>query len=142
MLGYQITKEHVWVGAMPDRPGALADTLHELSESGLDLELISVQREMPGRSMLFISPLRTQHEIDVAEGAGIVGDSVRVIRVQGPNAKGLGARIAGALAEARLNIRGYTAAAFGSLHVTVVVFDHDEDVDAAKRVLERVLADS
>ncbi|MHC4984278.1 MAG: hypothetical protein ACYTF6_14070, partial [Planctomycetota bacterium] len=64
MMAYQITTEHVWVGAIPDRPDALAERLRILSKGGLDLELILAQRDMPGRALMFVSPLRSPEEIE------------------------------------------------------------------------------
>lgn len=142
MLSYQVTKEHVWVGAIPDRPGALAAALQALSAGGLNLELIFTQREMPGRALLFVSPLRTIEEVKIAEQAGLSRDnSLHTVRIEGPNVPGLAARITRALAEADIGIATYTAAAMGGFHVTNIAFEHPGDVHAAKRVLERALGE-
>lgn len=139
-MTYQITKEHVWVGAIPDRPDALAEKLRMLSEAGLDLELILARREMPGRALLFISPLRTLEEILAAEEAGLAQEhSVQAIRITGPNEPGIGARITSALSQAGLDVRAYSAAALGNKHVTHIAFDNEEDGERAKAVLESAL---
>ena len=140
-MTYQIAKEHVWVGAISDRPDALAEKLRTLGAAGLDLELILARREMPGRALLFISPLRTLEEILVAEDAGLAQEhSVQTIRITGPNTPGLGARITSALSQAGLDIRAYSAVALGDQHVTNVAFDSEEDADRARDVLKSVLA--
>ena len=140
-MTYQIMKEHIWVGAIPDRPDALAEKLRTLSAAGLDLELILARREMPGRALLFISPLRTLEEILAAEDAGLAQEhSVQTIRITGPNRPGLGAQITSALSQAGLNIRAYSAAALGNRHVTNVAFDSEEDADRAMDVLRHLLA--
>ena len=81
-MTYEITREHVWVGAIPDRPDALAEKLRMLSDAGLDLELILARREMPGRALLFISPLRSIEEILAVEEVGFSQDDcVRTLRI-------------------------------------------------------------
>jgi len=140
-MAHQISKEHVWAGAIPDRPAALADKLRELSKAGLDLELILARQEIPGRALLFISPLRTLEEILAAEEAGLSQEqNVRAVRISGPNETGLGARIAGTLADADLNLRAYSAAALGKKHVTHLAFNSEEDADRAVEALKRELA--
>ncbi len=141
-MKYRIIKEHVWAGAIPDHPDALASKLRALARGGLDLELIIARREWTGRGVLFVSPLRTLDEVDTAEQAGLSrGDSVLALRIEGPNVKGLAARITSALAEAGLNLRGYAAAALGQMTVTSVAFDSDADCDRGKAILERALAE-
>ena len=140
-MKYRVTKEYVWVGEIPDHPGALAEKLRALSTGGLNLELIVSRRTGSGRGLMFISPLRTLEEVDTAERIGLTTqNSFRIVRVSGPNTVGLGARITGALAAAGLNVRDYTAAALGDQHVTNIAFDSDADSDRAKAVLERELA--
>lgn len=140
-MAYQVTLEHVWVGAIPDRPAALAEKLRELALGGINLELIIGRREMPGRCLLYISPLRTIDEIRRAEKAGLTREnSIRTVRVEGPNMPGLGAKITQALADAGLNIAGFTAAALGNLHVTSITFDKPDDVTRAREVLQQALS--
>ena len=140
-MDYRITKEHVWSGTIPDRPGALAEKLRALHEGGLDLELVIGRRDWSGNGLLFISPLRTVEEIEAAEKAGLaMTGSFLAIRVEGPNRPGLAARMTAALAEGGLSLRGYNAAALGDLHVTMINFDSDEDADRAKEILEKALA--
>ena len=139
-MAYEITKQHVWAGAIPDKPGALAEMLRLLGAAGLDLELILTRREMPGRALLFISPLRSLEEIIAAEEAGLSQEnSLPTIRITGPNVSGLGARITGTLSEAGVSMQGYSAAALGDQSVTNVAFDTEEDADRAIAALEKAL---
>lgn len=141
-MSYRIIKEHVWAGAIPDHPDALAGKLRALARGGLNLELIIARREWTGRGVLFASPLRTVDEVDVAERAGLSkGESVLALRIEGPNVPGLAARITTAIAEAGLNIRGFAAAALGERSVTSIAFDSDADCDRAKGILEHALKD-
>ena len=140
-MSYHVTVEHVWVGAIPDRPAALSNKLKELANGGIDLELIIGWREQPGRGLLYVAPLRTMDEIRRAEQAGLTRhNSMRMIRVEGPNRAGLGALITSTLAEADINIASFTACSLGALHVTNITFDDDEDVDRARAILHKALA--
>ncbi len=141
-MRYRITKEYVWFGTIPDHPGALAEKLRALSAGNLNLDLILSRRESPGRAALFVSPLRTLEELEIAAQAGFgKKDSFPTIRVAGPNTPGLGAKIADALAGAGINIRAFTGAALGDQHVTSIMFDSAADVERAKETLDRLLAD-
>lgn len=137
----RITKEHVWGGALDDRPGALADKLAALRDGGLDLELIIARRDWSGVGLLFISPLRTLAELETAERAGLTRDqTITTLRIEAPNRLGLGARIAGALAEAGVNPQSYSALALGDKSVTNIAFDNDNDSRRAREVLEAMFA--
>lgn len=140
-MPYRITKEHVWAGAIPDHPDALAAKLRALAEGGVNLELVIARREWSGQGLLFISPLRTLEEIELAEKAGLAKeDSILAVRVEGPNIPGLAAKISTALSKAGLNLRAYSAAALGEVCVTSIAVDMGEDADRAKAVLEQALA--
>ena len=139
-MSYEVTKEYVWVGAIPDRPHELAEKLNTLKKAGLNLELIVARREMPGRALLFVSPLRNLEEFEIAENAGLaIQEDVRAIRVTGPDASGIGARIAGAISGANLNMRGFTATSLGDRMMVVVAFDNEADADDALDLVTREL---
>jgi len=139
-MAYEITKEYVWAGSIPDEPGALASRLEALRIGGLNLELILARRAGPGEGALFVAPLRSLEDIEVAERAGLSTEQAfRIIRVRGPNVIGLGARVATALAQAGVNLRDFSAAALGEQAVIHIAFDCDEDGDRAVEILNRLL---
>ena len=139
-MEYKISREHVWVGVIEDRPNAMAEKLRALSNDGVNLELIVTRRERHGRALLFVSPLNTPEQIQAASDAGLaIADGLRNLRIEGPNAPGLGGRITTALADAGINMRGFTAAALGQLQVTNIAFDTDDDVKQATDILETLL---
>lgn len=141
-MAYRISREHVWVGVIEDRPNAMAEKLRALAgDGGVNLELIITRRERHGRALLFVSPLSTPEQIQAARDAGLsIADGLRNLRIEGPNAPGLGGRITTALAEAAINMRGFTAAALGQSQVTNIAFDSDGDVKQATKILEKLLA--
>lgn len=139
-MSYRVTKEHVWVCVIDDRPGALHQRLEALSASGVNLELIITRRERHGRALMFVSPLRSEGEIRGAHQAGLsIADSLHNLRIEGPNAVGLAAFITGTLGRHDVNMRGYSAASLGQLHVTNIAFDSASDADRAKGLLEAAL---
>lgn len=139
-MGQKVTKEHVFAAAIPDRAGALAEKLGQLRDGGLDLEFIILRREQPGRQLMFISPMRTVAQIETAKAAGLAkAEGLHALRVAGPNEPGLGAKIAGALADAGVNIRGLSAAAFSGQQVTNLAFDSEAEAQRAKEALEAAL---
>ena len=140
MKDYRITKEHVWGGLIADHKGALAEKLQALSAGGLNLELIIARRETSGQGTLFVSPLRTLHELDSAEKAGLAkAGHMRTLRIEAPDTPGLGAKITTVLAEAGINLVGYAALSLGGRCVTSIAFDSDADADRARTALERGL---
>jgi len=139
-MSYSVTKEHVWVAAIDDRAGAMAEKLQTLSDGGLNLEFIISRRDRQGGALLFISPLRTLDEIGVAEQAGFKRSAgLHSLRIAGPNRKGLGCRIACVIAAEGISVRGVSAAAIGDQQVTNIAFDTDEHASRARRALELAL---
>ena len=140
-MTYRITKEHVWVGAIPDRADALAEKLRALRDGGLNLELILARRTGAGHGLLFVAPLRTLEEITAVETAGLVRSAtMKTIRIEGPNVAGLGAKIETTLADAGLNIHENAAAAQRDRSVTNNSFYNDAEGDRARELLLKVLA--
>lgn len=139
MKDYRITKEHVWGGTLADHKGALGEKLRALSAGGLNLELIIARRETSGQATLFISPLRSVQELETAEKAGLSkAGHLRTLRIEAPDAPGLGAKIANALSDANINILSYAALSLGGRCVTSIAFYADADADRAKDVLQKL----
>lgn len=139
-MSYRITREHVWVGVIDDRPGALAERLRNLAEAGINLELILTRRERQGKALMFVSPLRTPEEVQQADRCGLaIAETMRNLRIDGPNEIGLAARITQQLADAGINISGYSAAALGDQHVTNIALDREDDEQRAREILGELL---
>lgn len=140
-MAYKITAEYVCGGAIKDRTKALAEKLQALSDGGLDLEMIMSRRDQSGWALMFVSPLRTAEEIEVAEQAGLRREgSLSTLRIEGPNVKGIGARIITALAKAGIDVLGYWALSLGDQCVMNIAFDSEAEQEMAKDVLEGELA--
>ncbi len=139
-MKYQISREHIWVGLIPDRPGALAAKLRALTDQHVNLEMIISRRDKHGNALMYISPLRSQEEIHIADAAGLaISESIRNMRIEGPNRPGLGALVTTALEEAHINMRGFSAAALGERAVINIAFGSDDDEERARVVLDKLL---
>lgn len=127
-----VEREDVWAASVDDKPGELAAKLAALTNAGADLDFIIARRspEKPGTAVVFVTPLRGDREVRAAATAGFtVTSSLHSIRVEGPNEPGAAARLAKAVAEAGVNMRGFSAATQGTRFVAHVGVDTAEDVE-------------
>jgi hypothetical protein len=141
-MAYTIRKVDVWAGEVADRPGGLAATTAALSGAGANLEFLIARRaaDKPGTGVVFVTPIRGAKQKSAAQGAGLATtDSLRSVRVEGPDRAGLGAKMTQALADAGINLRGVSAASVGRRAVSYFGFDSAADADTAVRVLRKAL---
>jgi hypothetical protein len=127
-----------WVASIPDRPGALASKLKALASGGCNLEMVIARRvgDESGKGVVFVTPIKGARQIGAAGEAGFAkSSSLHTLRVEGVNKPGQGARIATALAEHGLNLRGFSAAAIGKNFVCYVALDTEADAVRAARFL-------
>jgi hypothetical protein len=132
--------EHVdvWVAAIEDKPGGLADVLGTLRDAGADLQFVIARRAPgePGKGMLFVTPLQGDKEIAAAAEVGFnVTHSLHSVRVLGRDRPGIAADLTRMLAAAGINLRGFSAAVLGSQFVAYVAVDSQHDADRAIEVL-------
>ena len=135
--------EQVEVGAasIPDKPGGLATVLTTLRDAGADLQWIIARRspDRLGEGVVFITPLQGDHEMQAAAVAGFnVSQKQHCVRVTGRNQPGIAAALTEDLAEAGINLRGFSAAAIDSQFVAYIAVDSQEAVDKAMAVLKAV----
>jgi hypothetical protein len=135
-----VERSDVWAAGFRDEPGGLAQVLKTLKDAGADLDFILARRnpEAPGEAVAFVTPLRGDREVAAAAEAGFcVASSIHSVRVQGQNRPGLAADVAGKLAAAKLNIRGFSAAELGTRFVMYIAMDSEADAERAVQVLRR-----
>ncbi len=138
---YEINRADVWVGEIEDRAGGLADKLAILAKVGANLEFVVVRRlmEKPGKALLFASPLRGA----AAKEAGLSkASSMCVVRIDGPDQPGLGARIGRAIANEGISMRGMTGASIGNRNVIYISFGSVADADQITQCLNKTLAET
>ena len=140
-MALKVSKLDVWVGAMKDVPGALAEKLAALGEAGANLSFVLARRtpEKRGKGVVFLSPLRGSKQLAVAKKAGLrKSKTIAALRVEGPDKPGVGACITAALASAGINLRGLSAAVIGRRFVLHLALDKAADAAKAARILRRL----
>lgn len=133
-----VEKEDVWAASVEDKPGALADKLSALSDAGADLSFIIVRRspEKPGTGVAFVTPLRGDREVQAATAVGFaVTTSLHSVCVEGADQPGIAAKLSRAIADAGINMRGFSAAVLGTKFVAHVGLDSSQDQEAVVRLL-------
>jgi predicted amino acid-binding ACT domain protein len=132
--------EHVdvWAATIQDKPGAVAAALEELREAGADLQFIIARRapDSPGKGVLFVTPLQGDNEVAVAAQLGFnVTRSVNTVRVMGPDRRGIAAELTKKIADAAINLRGFSASVIGPQFVAYIAVDSREDANRMIEVL-------
>jgi hypothetical protein len=124
-----------WAAAIKDRPGALAAKLKALSSAGANLEFVIARRslEKRGAGVVFVTPIKSPKQ---ARAAGFKKTTaLHTVRIEGANKRGQGARLAQAMAEKGLNLRGLSAAAIGNKFVCHIALDTGAGAHKAMRIL-------
>lgn len=135
-----VERADVWAAAIQDRPGALAELLAALHESGADLQFIIARRapDKPGTGVVFVTPLQGDREIRAASECGFnVTQSLHSIRVMGQDSPGIAAHLTRKLAEGGVNLRGFAASVIGRQFVAYVGVDSLADANKTMDILER-----
>jgi hypothetical protein len=131
----------VWAATIPDKPGGLASVLSTLRDAGADLQFVIARRApgTPPTGVVFVTPLQGDREIRAAAVAGFnVTHKLHSIRVAGPDRPGIGAELTQKLADAGINLHGFSASVIGTQFVAYVGVDSLEDATKALGVLNKV----
>ena len=140
-MALKVSRVDVWAAGLKDKPGRLAEKLAALAEAGANVQFVVARRaaEKPGTGVVFVTPLKGAKQIKAAKKAGFMrAKSLRSVRVEGPDKRGIGAKLAQALADAGINLRGLSAAAVGKKFVCYLALDKATDATKAARVLKKV----
>jgi hypothetical protein len=135
-----VERVDVWASSIQDRPGGLADALATLRDAGADLQFIIARRapEAPGQGVVFVTPLQGDREIRAAAQVGFnVTRQLHCVRVIGPDQPGVAAVLTHKLAEAGINLRGFSASVIGKQFVAYVAVDSLDDANEVMGVLAK-----
>ncbi len=139
-MAYTIDTQQVYPGSNEDRPRALAEKQTVLSEAGANLEFVIARRAEKGQGVLFCAPLKGAKQSRAAKKVGLTkSESLRSLRIVGPDKAGLGVKITAALADSGINVRGVSGAALGRKAVLYFAFDNRKDSDKARRIIKKLL---
>ena len=134
----EITREDVWAAGMKDQPGNLAQKLSALSEAGANLEFVIARRspDKPGTGVVFVTPLKGAKQLKAAKGAGFKkSKSMHSLRILTADKPGVGTQITQCLAQAGINLHGFSGAAIGKKAVFNIAFDSTATANKPKRCL-------
>lgn len=129
----------VWAATIADRPGELAAALATLRDAGADLQFIIARRsaEAPGAGVVFVTPLQSDREIRAAAQVGFnVTHRLHSVRVMGRDRPGIATELAQKVAEAGINLRGFSASVIGVQFVAYLGVDSRQDADRLIQVLK------
>jgi len=138
-----ITRVDVWVAGIEDRPGGLTEKLRGLAQAGANLEFLLARRtsERPGKAVVFAAPIKGARQTGAARELGFhKSNSLHGIRVTAADKPGLSLALTQSLADAGINLRGFSGAAVGKRAVFYIAFDTVSDAGRAARILRRVSA--
>jgi len=136
-----ITRVDMWAASLEDRPAGLSEKLDALRQAGADLEFILARRafEDPGKGVLFLAPLKGAKQTKAASDAEFHRtEALHSVRIEGPDAPGLAAKVTACLASAGINLRGFSASVLGNNFVAYLALDEEEDARKAVRVLKKL----
>jgi hypothetical protein len=140
-MAQTVRKLDVWTGEIDDRPGALDAKLQPLAAAGADLAFIIARRQpdRPGKSVVFLGPLKGAKQTKAAQEAGLnVATNLVALHYEGPNKPGSASKITHALAEGGVNLRGLSAATIGTKYMLVLAFDSGMDADKALALIKAI----
>ena len=138
-MAYSVRRVDVWATSIEDHPGGLSAKLGPLAEAGVDLEFVIARRspDKPGTGVVFVTPLHGEAQTAAGKQAGFaIADSLHSVRVEGNNRPGIGAQLAGRLADAGINLRGLSAAVIGEKFIMHLSADSADDAEKAMDLLQ------
>jgi hypothetical protein len=130
----------VWAATVPDQPGGVAEALGILRDAGANLQSIISRRapDQPGKGVLFVTPLQGDREIAAAAQVGFnVTHTLHSVRVMGRDRPGIAAELTQKLADAGINLRGFSANVIGAQFVAYVAVDSLQDANRTVDILSK-----
>jgi hypothetical protein len=133
-----VERVDVWAATIQDRPGGLGEVLDALRQAGADLQSVIARRapDKPRTGVVFVTPLQNDREIRAAAQVGFnVSQSLHSVRVMGLDRPGIAAQLTQMLADASINLRGFSASVIGTQFVAYFAVDSDDDADSVLGIL-------
>jgi len=140
-MALKATRVDTWAATIKDQPGGLSAKLETLAAAKVNLEFVIARRspDKPGTGVVFVTPIAGAAGLAAAKKSGFKKTpSMHTVRVEGPDKPGQGAKIAAAIAEAGINLRGFSAAAIGKKFVAHVAVDTTAAGAKAMKVIAKL----
>ena len=141
MMNKKVELVDVWYASIDDKPGGLGKVLAGLKDAGADLDFVIARRSQakPGSGVVFVTPLRGDAEIAAANTLGFnVTGSIKSVRVEGDNRAGVGAELTEKLAEAGINLHGFSGAVIGERFILYIGLDTEDDAKKAAAIIRQL----
>jgi hypothetical protein len=135
-----VERVDVWAATIEDKPGGLADVLAVLWDAGANLQSVIARRahDQPGKGVLFVTPLQSDREIRAASEVGFnVTHTLHSVRVLGRDRPGIAAELTQRLADAGINLRGFSASVIGNQFIAYVAVDSLQDANQVIELLKK-----
>jgi hypothetical protein len=137
----KITKSEMWKATIDDQPGGAAAVLDPVARAGANLEFAFARRapEMPGKGLLFVTPVKGKKVVAAAQAAGLgPAPDMHLLRIEGGDKPGTTAAIARTLANAGISFRALSATAVGRNFKGFLVLDSAEDAARSSAALKKL----
>lgn len=128
----------VWSAEIPDKPGAAAAKLEQLSGAGADLEFVFTRPHPtePGTGVIFLAPIVGPDQVAAAREAGLApARDIAMLCVEGDNRPGLGFEMMSRLAVAGINLRGLSISTVGERVAAYLAFDSPDNAALGRQIL-------
>jgi len=135
-----VERVDVWAATIEDKPGGLAVVLAVLRDAGANLQSVIARRahDQPGKGVLFVTPLQSDREIRAASEVGFnVTHTLHSVRVLGRDRPGIAAELTQRLADAGINLRGFSASVIGNQFIAYVAVDSLQDANQVIELLKK-----
>ena len=139
-MEFVVERVDVWAATIQDQPGGLAGVLGVLQDVGADLQFIIARRapQEPGKGVVFVTPLQGDREIAAAASVGFnATQTLHCVRIMGRDRPGVAAELTQKIAEANINLRGFSASVIGTQFVAYLALDSLESATEAIEVILR-----
>jgi hypothetical protein len=135
------SRSDVWMTVIDDRAGGAAEKLEALAKAGADLEVVFARRtpEHTGQGILFAGPIEGAKVTRAAQEAGFKrSETIHGVRIEGTDKPGMGAKLARAVAESGVTMRGLNSMAIGKNFLTFLALDSAEDAARVVKALRKL----
>lgn len=136
----EMKKMNAWVTTIQDKPGQLAAKLAPLSAAGANLDFVIARRShsKAKTGLVFVSPIRGAKQTAAAKKAKFKqSKSLHGLKVIAPDKPGLGNKITQCIADAGINLRGFSGVAVNKKALFNLAFDSAADTEKANRALKK-----
>jgi hypothetical protein len=137
-MAITVKKTFLWKKELDNHPGAMAEALEPLAESGADLQLVMVYRFPDAhKGAIEVHPMSGRKLISTAKSAGLAPSPVPVLLVEGDNRQGLGYALAKAIGNAGISVSFLMAQVVGRRYAAVFGFKNDDDAAKAATLIKK-----